>query len=111
MLRINNINIQAGYLDLDNIFNSLSTVSMRTTNSINDSQQQNTIEKKQIIDCEEIEHTMSERRILSQLHHPFLVNLHYSVISSVKKNLLMVMDYKLLNLQKINLSIMLLHTN
>ena len=50
-----------------------------------------TIEKKQIIDCEEIEHTMSERRILSKLHHPFLVNLHYSF--QTPTHLFYIIDY------------------
>ena len=50
-----------------------------------------TIEKKQIIEYEEIEHTMSERRILSQLHHPFLVNLHYSF--QTPTHLFYIIDY------------------
>ncbi|ELP88442.1 hypothetical protein EIN_229750 [Entamoeba invadens IP1] len=50
-----------------------------------------TIEKKQIIEYEEIEHTMSERRILSKLHHPFLVNLYYSF--QTPTHLFYIIDY------------------
>ncbi|KAL7713505.1 Protein kinase C [Entamoeba marina] len=50
-----------------------------------------TIEKKQVIEYEEIEHTMSERRILSKLHHPFLVNLHYSF--QTPSHLFYIIDY------------------
>ncbi|KAL7721144.1 Protein kinase C [Entamoeba marina] len=50
-----------------------------------------TIEKKQVIEYEEIDHTMSERRILSKLHHPFLVNLHYSF--QTPSHLFYIIDY------------------
>ncbi|EDR25968.1 hypothetical protein, conserved [Entamoeba dispar SAW760] len=50
-----------------------------------------TIEKKQIIEYEEIEHTMSERRILSKLRHPFLVNLYYSF--QTPTHLFYIIDY------------------
>ncbi|ELP94179.1 hypothetical protein EIN_185860 [Entamoeba invadens IP1] len=50
-----------------------------------------TIEKKQIIEYEEIDHTMSERRILSKLHHPFLVNLYYSF--QTPTHLFYIIDY------------------
>lgn len=36
------------------------------------------LSKKHIVDHQEVIHTMSEKSILQKLHHPFLVNLHYS---------------------------------
>jgi len=36
------------------------------------------LSKQHIVEHNEIEHTMSELHILQKLHHPFLVNLHYS---------------------------------
>ena len=36
------------------------------------------IEKKKVLDMDELEHTMNERNILMKLKNPFLVNLYYS---------------------------------
>eukprot|EP01098_Paradermamoeba_levis_P010729 TRINITY_DN4519_c0_g2_i2.p1 TRINITY_DN4519_c0_g2~~TRINITY_DN4519_c0_g2_i2.p1 ORF type:complete len:466 (-),score=133.53 TRINITY_DN4519_c0_g2_i2:350-1747(-) len=49
------------------------------------------LDKKTIIERNEVEHTKAERNILEKLVHPFLMNLHYSFQSSDK--LYFVMDY------------------
>ncbi|ELP92770.1 hypothetical protein EIN_371920 [Entamoeba invadens IP1] len=36
------------------------------------------VEKKKVIEMDELEHTMTERNILMKVKHPFLVNLYYS---------------------------------
>ncbi|KAL7720676.1 Protein kinase C [Entamoeba marina] len=36
------------------------------------------VEKKRVVEMEEIEHMMTERNILKRVKHPFLVNLYYS---------------------------------
>jgi len=49
------------------------------------------LNKQDIIEREEIEHTRTERSVLTQIDHPFLVKLHYSFQS--KTNLFFVMDF------------------
>ena len=44
-----------------------------------------------MIKRKQYEHTLSERRILQDIHHPFLVGLHFSFQSSTK--LYMVFDF------------------
>lgn len=49
------------------------------------------LNKKTIIERNEVEHTKSEKNILIKLSHPFLVNLHYSFQTPEK--LYFIMDY------------------
>jgi len=49
------------------------------------------LSKKQIIENNEIEHTMAECRILQRLRHPFLVNLHYAFQTEDK--LCLILDF------------------
>jgi len=49
------------------------------------------LNKKNIIDNNELEHTKTERNILMKLAHPFLVNLNYCFQS--EENLYFIMDY------------------
>lgn len=49
------------------------------------------LNKKTIIERNEVEHTKNEKSILMKLEHPFLVRLHYSFQSPDK--LYFVMDY------------------
>ncbi len=49
------------------------------------------LDKKHIIEHNEIEHTLAEKNILQKVHHPFLVNLHFSFQTEDK--LYFVLDY------------------
>jgi len=49
------------------------------------------LDKKHILDHNEVEHTLAEKHILQRIHHPFLVNLHYSFQTEDK--LYFVLDY------------------
>ncbi|BFU24294.1 PH domain containing protein kinase, putative [Entamoeba histolytica HM-1:IMSS-B] len=49
------------------------------------------VEKKKVIEMEELEHTMTEKNILQKVKHPFLVNLYYSFQSAT--HLHYVIDY------------------
>jgi len=49
------------------------------------------LNKKNILENNELEHTKTEKNILQKLAHPFLVNLNYSFQTSDK--LYFVMDY------------------
>jgi len=49
------------------------------------------LNKKNILDNNELEHTRTEKNILQKLIHPFLVNLNYSFQTSDK--LYFIMDY------------------
>jgi len=49
------------------------------------------LNKKTIIERNEMEHTKAEKNILQKLVHPFLVNLHYSFQS--REKLYFIMDY------------------
>eukprot|EP00727_Mastigamoeba_balamuthi_P001100 m51a1_g10988 putative ph-protein kinase domain containing protein (449) ;mRNA; f:322175-324023 len=49
------------------------------------------LSKKQIIQCQEIEHTMGECAILQKLAHPCLVKLHYSF--QTDESLFLVLDF------------------
>jgi len=49
------------------------------------------LDKKHILEHNEVEHTLSEKNILQKLHHPFLVNLNYSFQTEDK--LYFILDY------------------
>jgi len=49
------------------------------------------LSKKQIIENNEIEHTMAECNILQRLRHPFLVNMHYAF--QTEENLHLILDF------------------
>lgn len=49
------------------------------------------LDKKHILDHNEVEHTLAEKHILQKLHHPFLVNLNYSFQTEDK--LYFILDY------------------
>lgn len=49
------------------------------------------LDKKHILDHNEVEHTLAEKNILMKLHHPFLVNMHYSFQTDDK--LYFILDY------------------
>jgi len=49
------------------------------------------LNKQDILEREEVEHTRTERSVLTHIDHPFLVKLHYSFQS--KTNLFFVMDF------------------
>ena len=49
------------------------------------------VEKKKILENDELDHTMTEKNILQKVTHPFLVNLHYSFQSPT--HLHYVIDY------------------
>jgi len=49
------------------------------------------LSKKQIIENNEIEHTMAECNILQRLRHPFLINMHYAF--QTKENLYLILDF------------------
>jgi len=49
------------------------------------------LDKKHILDHNEVEHTLSEKHILQQIHHPFLVNLNFSFQTEDK--LYFILDY------------------
>lgn len=49
------------------------------------------LDKKHILEHNEVEHTLAEKNILQQLHHPFLVNLHFSFQTEDK--LYFILDY------------------
>ena len=49
------------------------------------------LSKKQIIENNEIEHTMAECSILQRLRHPFLVNMHYAF--QTEENLHLILDF------------------
>ena len=49
------------------------------------------LSKQHIIDNNEIEHTMAEKETLAKIHHPFLVNLHYSFQTEDK--LFLILDF------------------
>jgi len=49
------------------------------------------LDKKHILEHNEVEHTLAERNILKKLHHPFLVNLNFSFQTEDK--LYFILDY------------------
>ena len=49
------------------------------------------LSKQHILEHGEVEHTMAERNILQKLHHPFLMNLHYSFQTDDK--LYLILDF------------------
>jgi len=49
------------------------------------------LSKKQIIENNEIEHTLAECNILQRLRHPFLVNMHYAF--QTEENLHLILDF------------------
>jgi len=49
------------------------------------------LDKKHILEHNEVEHTLAEKNILQKIHHPFLVNLHYSFQTEDK--LYFILDY------------------
>eukprot|EP01114_Cavostelium_apophysatum_P023666 TRINITY_DN898_c0_g1_i1.p1 TRINITY_DN898_c0_g1~~TRINITY_DN898_c0_g1_i1.p1 ORF type:complete len:439 (-),score=184.56 TRINITY_DN898_c0_g1_i1:98-1414(-) len=49
------------------------------------------LDKKHILEHNEVEHTLAEKHILQKLHHPFLVNLNYSFQTEDK--LYFILDY------------------
>lgn len=49
------------------------------------------LDKKLVIENNEIEHTLAERSILEKLHHPFLINLNFSFQTEDK--LYFILDY------------------
>jgi RAC serine/threonine-protein kinase len=49
------------------------------------------LDKKHILEHNEVEHTLAERNILRKLHHPFLVNLNFSFQTEDK--LYFILDY------------------
>jgi len=49
------------------------------------------LDKKHILEHNEVEHTLSEKNILTRLHHPFLVNLNFSFQTEDK--LYFILDY------------------
>jgi len=49
------------------------------------------LDKKHILDHNEVEHTLSEKNILMRLHHPFLVNMNFSFQTDDK--LYFILDY------------------
>jgi len=49
------------------------------------------LDKKHILENNEVEHTLAEKNILQQIRHPFLMNLHYSFQTDDK--LYFILDY------------------
>jgi len=49
------------------------------------------LDKKHILEHNEVEHTLAEKNILQQIHHPFLVNLNFSFQTEDK--LYFILDY------------------
>lgn len=50
-----------------------------------------TVEKAQIIDSNEVDHILSEKKVLSQINNPFLVNMHYTF--QTPTHLVFILDY------------------